>query len=916
MSLNTIKPGFRSALRTMFLRVCAVFRRSKLDVDLEAELQSHIAHAIDENIANGMSRREARRIALLSFGGIAQTREAYRSRRGLPLLDQVARDLRYGWRQLVRAPGFALTAILTLALGLGANTAVFSLINALLLRPIPVPHSDELTVLRIDESDSDRPYYNFSSPVFRALEKRQDAFMNTAAFFNTKMQIHGASGNQEISGQLVSGQYFTALQTSPLLGRYLTPADDRRGGSESYAAVISESFWRTWFNGSPQAIGAKLILANTPFTVIGVMPRGFFGADPTTHPSVFATLSSEPVIDAPFDFITMGWHANWLNLIARRKPGVSLTQANAALQAARSSIFLDSHPDTGRLRDLRANHAHFAAESGSQGFTYLRSEFRKPFAVVFALCGGVLLLACLNLASLLLARAAARERELATRLAIGATRLQLIRQLLTESLLIATLGTIAGLVVSPLASRMLAHLLLSRDPYTVLDTSLDIRVFLFAALITVVSSLLIGLLPALRATSGDLNDKIKGGSQTHARRDSHRLLPRLVMGMQVALALMLVTGAGLLAVSLTRLYRTSLGFDPKGIIHLQLDMDKQLLAGDALVRWYQQFAEMLSHQPGVQAVSFESDTPISGSTMTGTYHSQPNKKEQVLYLDYVAPGYFSAMKIQLLTGRDFKWGDTASSSSKVILNQAAANLLFAGNNPVGQLIYAYDNTVLQVIGVVADVHNASIRNEALPAAYMPIAQIAYMKDKDGSLTPQKNSFTAVARIGGSPAIFASEAHSLIARMAPDIPAPPMISMTAQIDQSISSERMIAMLATFFGLCALLVTAIGLYGTLAYATSRRTSEIGIRIALGAQRAHVVRLVFRENAWVSISGCVAGLVATLFTSRALASILYSTSTHDPFILFTSVASLMIVASAASLMPAIRAATIEPMEALRAE
>lgn len=916
MSSNTIKPSIRETLRIVSSRVAAFIHRSQLDRELDAELQSHIAHATDENMAHGMSRAEARIAALRSFGGITQTREAYRTSRGLPLFDQVVRDIRYGWRQLVRAPGFALTATLTLALGLGANTAVFSLINALLLRPLPVSHSDQLAILHIDESDNDGPDYNFNSPAFRALERRPDIFASTAAFFSEKMQIHGTSGNQEVSGQLVSGQYFSTLQTPPLLGRYLTPADDRPGGTEGYAAVISEGFWRTWFNSSSQVMGAKLIIANTPFTVVGVMPSSFFGADPTTHPSIFAPLSSEPVVDAPFDLITNGWSANWLNIIARRKLGTSLAQTNAALQAASYSIFLDSHPYPARLHEIQTYHAQFAAESGSKGFTYLRTEFRKPLTVVFSLCGGVLLLACLNLASLLLARAAARERELATRLAIGASRLRLIRQLLTESLLIATLGTIAGLVVAPLASKMLAHLLLSRNPDTVLDTSLDIRVFFFAALVTILSSILIGLLPALRATSGDLNDKIRSGSQTQSRRDSYRLLPRLVMGIQVSLALMLVTGAALLATSLTRLYRTNLGFDPKGLVHLQLDMDKQPLAGDALTRWYQQFADTLSHQPGVQAVSFESTTPLSGSTMTNTYRDQPNKEEHVVYLNDVAPGYFAAMKIPLLAGRDFKWDDTSSSGSKIILNRAAADLLFPSRNPVGLSIYAYDNTPYQVLGVVGDVHYLSIRKQTPPTVYFPITQEAYSHDENGQLKPRKHSYIAVVRISGSPSIFASEAHSLISRMAPDIPAPPMTSMTAQIDQSISSERVMAMLATFFGLCALLVTAIGLYGTLAYATSRRTSEIGIRIALGAQRTHVVRLVFRENAWVAISGCAAGLVATLFASRALASILYSTSTHDPVILFASVASLMAVASAASLIPAIRAATIEPMEALRAE
>ncbi|MFC5864356.1 ADOP family duplicated permease [Acidicapsa dinghuensis] len=912
------RPGISDTLRTISNRIAAFFHRNRLDRDLDAELRSHIAHAIDENMAHGMSRSEARIAALRSFGGVTQTRETYRIRRGLPLFDQIARDFRYGWRQLVRAPGFALTAILTLALGLGANTAVFSLINALLLRPLPVPHAAELAIIQVEESNSDGPSYSLNEPELRALEKRHDAFSSTSAFFSTKFQLHGTSGSLQVPGQLVSGEYFATMQVAPLLGRYLAPADDvENGGPAGYAAVISENFWRTWFNSSPNAVGSKLIVANAPFTVVGVMPRGFFGADPTRHPSIFVPLSSEPVVDAPFNMIASGWSGNWLNLIARRKPFISLAQANAALQAETSAILLDSHPNAFALDDIRTNHLHFVAESGAKGFTYLRADFRKPLMVVFSLCGGVLLLACLNLASLLLARAAARERELATRLAIGATRLRLIRQLLIESLLIALLGTAAGLAVSPLVSNALAVLLLSRNPDAALDTSLDARVFVFAALIAVLSSILIGLLPALRATSGNLNEQIKSGSQARSRRDSRRLLPRLVMGTQVALALMLVTGAGLLAASLTRLYRTNLGFDPKGLVHLQLDMDKQPLAGDALLRWYQQFGEALSHQPGVQGVSFEWGVPLSGSGMTTYYRNQPKNHEQLLYGNDVAPGYFAAMRVPMLGGRDFRWDDTSAAGRKVILNQAAANLFFPGRSAVGQSIYTYDNKItLQVIAVVGNVHYRSIQAEPPPTAYYPISQTFYATSDNGPPEPLKKSYFAVIRLAGPPAAFAATARNLAARMAPEIPAPAMTSMTAQIDESISSERMMAMLAAFFGLCALLVTAIGLYGTLAYATSRRTSEIGIRIALGAQRTHVVRLVFRENAWVAVTGCLAGLIATLFASRALASILYSTSTHDPLILFASVASLMAVASAASLMPAIRAARIEPMEALRAE
>jgi len=456
---------------------------------------------------------------------------------------------------------------------------------------------------------------------------------------------------------MTSGQFFQALEVPPLRGRYLTSVDDQEGGSPSgFAAVISESFWHTWFNNAPDIIGRKLIIANTPFTVVGVMPHQFIGADPTRRPSIFVPLAAEPVVDAPYNMIEAGFHANWLNVIARLQPNVSLEQANAELRAATLPIFEASNADADRMKDLRVNHGYFIAEPGSKGYTYFREFFRKPLVIVFVLCGAVLLLACLNLASLLMARAAARERELATRLAIGATRRRLIQQLLVETLLIAALGTISGLAVSPVVSHSLATILLSNERHSVLDTSIDLRVFAFAALLTVLASFVIGLVPALRATSGDLNDHIKSGSHAGSHRDKRRFLPKVLLGSEVALALLLVVGAGLLASSLTRLYQTGLGFDPKGVVDLQLNMDKQSLESDALLQWYQQFSETLAHYPEVENVSYESQTPLSGSTWTNTLRTPLSNGDREIYMNAVAPGYFSTMRIPMQTGRDVSWG--------------------------------------------------------------------------------------------------------------------------------------------------------------------------------------------------------------------------------------------------------------------
>ena len=899
-------------LHTLLSRIASLFRKKHLDADLEEELRAHIDLAIGDNLKRGMSRRQARTAALRSFGGMTQTKEAYRTQRGLPFLDQFLRDLRFGIRQLMRSPGFALTAVLTLALGLGANTAVFSLINALLLRPLPVPHSEDLSVLNYGNPSQANRNYSFSFPIFRTLEKRRDVFQNVAAFSETSMQVRGSSGNVNVSGSLVSGQYFSMMQTPPILGRYLTPQDDQKGGAAAqFAVVISEGFWGTWFNRAPDVVGRKLIIANAPFVIVGVMPGSFIGADPTRRPAIYLPLWAEPIVDAPYDSIAAGFHSWWIRVLVRRNPGISIQQADAAMRAASDSIEAEAVSDADWLKEQRKEHQQIGVEPGSTGFSYLQRSFAKPLVAVFALCAAMLLLACLNLASLLLARSAARERELATRLAMGASRRQLIQQLMVESLLIALLGTAAGMLAAPIVSHTLKAVLLGRDSYTVLDTALDIRVFAFVSLTAIVATLLIGLIPALRATSRNLNEQIKSGSHTMSAHERKRLLPRVLMGLEVALALMLVVGAGLLAASLTRLYRTGLGFDPKGVVNLDLSMGKQPLDGDPLVRWYQSYGEALSHQPGVRSVSFASITPMEGSVWTNTYNTPFSGGEKEIHMDTIAPAFFQTMRIPLLAGRDFRWNETRTSGKKIILNQAAAKLLFPGQNPLGQQVYAdtkshtKENTC-EVVAVVGDIHYASISEAAPPEAYISITQ------DDG----HKSSYTAVVRSDGPHAALAAAARSLAAQMSPDIPPPVMISMSDQLDDSIRSERMMAMLAVFFAICALLVTAIGLYGTLAYATARRTGEIGIRMALGAQRAQVVSLVFRENAWVAISGSVAGLIAALLASRALASFLYGTSTRDPWVLVGSVAALLAVASSASLLPALRAARIEPIAALRTE
>jgi predicted permease len=892
-----------SNIHTFLLRMKALFHKRRVNREMADELEFHQSMLREKMSRQGLTKAEADEAARRTFGDVGRWHERLRELWQFRGLENLLRDIAFSARLLKKSPGFTAVALLTLAIGVGANTAIFSLIDGLLLRPLPVPHSDQLVVLQIHEGDPE-PVYNFSSPIFRGLERQHKIFSDVFAYFGAPLQVHGRTGNEEIHGVMVSGQFFRALQTPPLIGRYLTPADDQTGGnSEGFAVVISQHFWQRWFNRAPDVIGRKLIIANIPFTVVGVMPKRFIGVDPTQRPEIYVPLSTEPILDAPYNMTGGGIHANWLRVMGRLRTGVSLQQANAALLPLSMPIVREQVSDASWIADAENTHFHFVAEPGANGFTYARIVFRKPLMAMFAMCAGILLLACLNLASLLMARSAARERELATRLALGATRRRLIQQLLVESLLIAVMGTAAGIAVSPAVSQTLAAMMPSAG---YIDTSIDTRVFLFAAAMALLATLLIGLVPALQATAGNLNDHIKNDRRSRPAHARQRMIPRVLMASEVALALVLVAGAGLLATSLVRLYRTGLGFDPKGLVNVSFNMDKQPLEGDALMQLYQTLTSGLRHLPGVKSVSWEYIQPLIGMTETGDYQTPFSKGDREIYINPVAPEYFATMRIPMLAGRDFQWTDTKATGKKVILNQAAAKTLFPGQNAIGQHVLDKEKGLLEVIAVVGDARSYSIQRAAPAGAYVPVTQIEW----------KKISYTAVVRIDGPVAPLASAARSLAARLAPTIPAPVIMTMDTVINDSISSQRMMALLSLFFAGCALLIAAIGLYGTLAYATARRTSEIGIRMALGAQRVQVLATVFRENARVAVAGCIAGLVAAILASRVLASFLYEISPHNPWVLLASIGILLAIAAVASLIPALRAARIDPVIAIRCE
>ena len=896
------------SMHEFFLRVKALFHKRRMDRDMTDELEFHQAMLQSKLLKQGRSQADADSATRRAFGDPSRWHERLRELWQFRSLENLGRDVSFSLRVLRKSPGFTAVALITLALGVGANTTVFSMINGLLLRPLPVPESDRLAVMGIDMGRPDINY-SFSEPLFRGLEHRQEVFSDVFAFDHTTLQVRANSGNENESGQFVSGEFFGALKTAPLLGRALTPEDDRKGGDPTgFGVVISESFWQRWFNRAPNVIGQKLQIDNTAFTVVGVMPKAFIGADPLQRPDLFIPLATEPALNGLRSMTTVGVHAWWLTVMGRLQPGATIEQANAQVGSASNAVIHQVPSDTRWMAQMEKGHSHFVAENGAAGFTYVRLLFRKPLAAVFAMCAGILLLACLNLASLLMARGAARQNELATRLALGATRRRLVQQLLVESLLVSLMGTASGLAIAPLVSRSLAAILLGGQFEMHVDTSLDIRVFAFAAIAAIVATLIVGLVPALQATSGRLNDHIKGGQHTTQAHERRSMLPRIMMAGEVGLALLLVVGAGLLASSLVRLYTSGAGFDPNGIQNISFSMDKEPLKGEALMQFYRQLGDGLRRQPTVTSVSFARIIPFTHFLWDEDLSAAG--KSQDTYHNSVGPNYFHTMSIPILAGRDFSWSDTPSTGLKILLNQTAAKLLFPDRSPIGQTVTkrSDDKAVnYEVVGIVGDAKYEDLRSPAPPTAYVAMSQD---EDELGS------SYNAVVRVSGPAGPLAEAARSLAKKLDSGIPAPLTTSMSATVDDSLSTERLMAMLSVFFAACALIVTAVGLYGTLAYATARRTSEIGIRMALGARRGQVVAMVFLQNASVALAGTAAGLIAALLASRALASFLYGTSARDPWVFAGSILMLALIASAASLLPALRSARINPMTAIRCE
>jgi predicted permease len=875
-------------------------RPTQLDRDFEDELAFHAAMREEEKISAGSNPAAARVEARRELGGIEKWKEALRDVRRPRALENFFADVNLAIRLLRKSPAFTLVALSTLALSIGANTAVFTLLDTLLLRPLPVPQAERLTSWRIEAHP---PQFYFSYPIFRELEAPSKVFSGVYAFYKRELRTPGTTGTVAVHGVLASGEYFSVLRVHPQKGRLINPADDLAGAAP--VVVISDDFWRTHFEGDPRVLGRRVRLNKVVFTVVGVMPAAFTGAEVGRRPDVFVPLALEPRVDAPLNMIAAGWRVWGLYVGARLRDGVTLSQANAALRVRSNNAIRTILPNPNfSFNGVKRSNLYVSAEAGATGFCDTRIYFRKPLIALMILVVMVLCVACLNLASLLMVRSASRERELATRSALGAPRSRLLQQLLTETLLLAPVGTAAGFGASLLFSRLLVTFLTRQGDSLQFDTAPDVRVFAFAASVAALSTVLIGIVPALRATGHSLQDRIKQAGVSLGGAERRHIWPRLLMASEIALASLLVTGAGLLGYSLVLLHDSPIGFDPHHLVMLPLDMTRLRLERKALLGTYQQFMDQLSRVHGLVNATYANVVPVSDSIDQGQIHTAGAPARGIRF-NQVAPQYFATMRTPLIAGRTFRWSDTDETPRIAIVNQVAAERLFPHQDALDQQIYPGEKPV-RIVGVVADAKYLNLREPAPPTIYLPMTQDL----------PPMQIFTVIVRYMGDPGRVILAADAILHKLAPEMPIPGALSMDEQISESLATERLMALLASFFAITALLITAIGLYGTLAYSTARRTGEIGIRMALGAQRQNIVRLILKENALLVVGGCVLGSLLSFACTRFIASLLYGVRSNSPAVLLGALCALLLVGLLASLLPAVRASCVDPMTAIRHE
>jgi putative ABC transport system permease protein len=888
-------------IRMLLSRCAALFNRRKLDADLDEELRAHIELAVEENLQRGMSAQEARTAALREFGGVTQTKERYRTQRGISLLAAPVQDIRFGLRQLVKAPGFTIIALLTLSLGVGATTAIFSVVDAVTLKPLPFPTADRLvqlgSIIAATGGGGSASY-----PDFADMRVRNLVFDGMAAFRTGDYTWIGPREPVLLHGAAVSAQLFSLLGATPALGRSFRPAEDSPAAADGTDPVIlSYGLWQREFRADASVLGRSIKLGNQAFTVVGVMPKGFQFPIQAEPVEMWTTIA----VDARggSNAMTAQRGAHYLDVIGLLKPNISIQSAQAEMVTIAAALN-KQHPEN-KARTVRLTPL----------LQSLVGNLRAPLLILMGAVGCVLLIVCANIANLLLARATARRSEIAVRMALGASRRRVLGQMLTESLLLGLIGGGLGIAVAVELAGIMVRMMPIDIP-RLNNAGLDVRLLIFAILLSLLAGMVFGIGPALRALKVSLTESLQKAGRNSAGEDqtSNRLRSSLVVS-EVALAVALLLGAGLLLESFVHMTQVDPGFDPHHVLTFQIDapaaMDRAQWPG-----FYREVATRVGALPGVTSASAALLLPLMGDGVRTSIEIEgqptPLGSRPSADFDAVAPNYLHTVGTALVGGRDFNVLDDSSSTPVVIINRKLARLYFPNQNPIGKHIRpgigngygSGEPPMREIVGVVEDVKQSGPASDTDPAVYAPLAQSPF------------DSIFIAARTENDPASIVSAARRQVASLNKNVPIYHVKTLDQYFADSMAEPRYISLLLGSFAGLAVLLACLGVYGVVSYAVVQRTHEIGIRMALGASGGNIVRSVLVRGMVLALVGVAIGLAGSFALVHLLSSQLFGVRATDPMTFGGAAFALLCVAALASYIPARRAAEVNPMTALRNE
>ncbi len=913
-------------LRNLIDGTKALFNKEQRSHDLDEELRAFQEASAEQKIRSGLNPHQAQRVARIEMGSTESVKEKIRSATWESTAEGILYDIRYSLRIMAKSPGFTTVAILSLALGIGANTAIFTLINNLMLKSLPVTHPEELVafgqefgggiVTGIPAGPMDLFHYDF----YQQLQQRQTFFQGIAAYASFPSQVSvrsnasaNASATQAVS-HLVSGNFFSVLGAEPLLGRTLLPSDAESPGRNP-VAVVSYRYWQQSLSAAPSVIGSSIVIDGTPFTIIGVMPPKFYGVDlneespdmwlPLTM-QVEATLS--PTLLTPRSL-------RWLHLMGRRKPGADIAQAQSWVTAQTQRYLSDREgnnltPD--KVQKIQKTFVQLLP--GASGISTIRILYEQPLHILMGVVILVLLIACANLANFLLAKAASREREFSTRLALGSTRGRIVRQILTETLLLSFIGGALGLLLAFWGTRFLINFVVGDARNTALSAKPDLHVLAFTLGLSTLTALLFGIAPALRISRISVAPALTSNARTAASSGgrSSRLLPNLLVTTQVMLSIMLLVGAGLFLRTLYNLQNQDFGFNRTSVLLVQTNTKLAGYQPEQLNGLHDKIMTRLSALPGVQSVAISGVPAINAGNWNSPidvkgYTPAPDDDFTTL-LNRVSSGYFRTLDIPIMQGRAIEPGDTANSPKVVVINQNLANHFFPKGDAIGHRFTVGDPSVKgewEIVGIAHDTKYGSPREDHRPMAYLPVAQLT---------GDDKYAYAIQIRTTNDPITAAPAVRAALAEVDPALPVLEVRTLKQQVDNLMAREILISQLSVFFSLLALSLACIGLYGVMTYNVVRRTNEIGVRIALGAQSPSVLWMILKESLILLAIGITIGIPATLLATRAIRSQLFGLSPTDPFTFLAAALTISVVTLIAAWFPARRATKIDPIIALR--